>query len=68
VNEASKTLRNIRSVSIKEFTAAVEDKKVTSYRVNAKVAFEIPGEANPLSGLKTLPGVSQNGASGRSTT
>jgi flavin-binding protein dodecin len=41
VSEASKTLRNIRSVYVKEFTAAVENDKVTSYRVNAKVTFEM---------------------------
>jgi dodecin len=41
VDEASKTLRNIRSVYVKEFTAAVDDGKVTSYRINAKVTFEM---------------------------
>jgi flavin-binding protein dodecin len=41
VTEASKTLRNIRSVYVKEFTAAVENDKVTSYRINAKVTFEM---------------------------
>ena len=41
VSEASKTLRNIRSVYIKEFTAAVENDRITSYRVNAKVTFEM---------------------------
>jgi flavin-binding protein dodecin len=41
VIEAAKTLRNIRSVYIKEFTAAVDNDKVTSYRVNAKVTFEM---------------------------
>ena len=41
VTEASKTLRNIRSIWIKEFTAAVENDKVTSYRVSAKVSFEM---------------------------
>jgi flavin-binding protein dodecin len=41
VIEASKTLRNIRSVWIKEFTVAVENEKVTSYRVSAKVSFEM---------------------------
>ncbi len=41
VDEASKTLRNIRSVYVKEFTAAVENGKVTSYRINAKVTFEM---------------------------
>ena len=41
VAEASKTLRNIRSVYIKEFSASVDGKKITSYRVNAKVTFEM---------------------------
>ena len=41
VVEASKTLRNIRSVYIKEVSASVDGKKVTSYRVNAKVTFEM---------------------------
>jgi flavin-binding protein dodecin len=41
VIEASKTLRNIRSVYVKDFTAAVENDKVTSYRVSAKVTFEM---------------------------
>jgi flavin-binding protein dodecin len=41
VSEASKTLRNIRSVYIKEFTVAVENDSVVSYRVNAKVTFEM---------------------------
>ena len=39
--EASKTLRNIRSIYVKEFTAAVDGGKVKSYRVNAKVTFEM---------------------------
>jgi flavin-binding protein dodecin len=41
VDEASKTLRNIRSIYVKEFTAAVDEGKVTSYRINAKVTFEM---------------------------
>src|SRR6266704_1889313 len=45
VSEASKTLRNIRSVYIKEFTATVENDNVVSYRVNAKVTFEMEGGA-----------------------
>ena len=40
-SEASKTLRNIRSIYVKEFTAAVNGGKVKSYRVNAKVTFEM---------------------------
>ena len=41
VSEASKTLRNIRSIYVKEFTVAVENDKITSYRVNAKITFEM---------------------------
>jgi dodecin len=41
VSEASKTLRNIRSIYVKEFTAAVDNGKVNSYRINAKVTFEM---------------------------
>jgi flavin-binding protein dodecin len=41
VMEASKTLRNIRSLYIKEFTAAVDNGKVKSYRINAKVTFDL---------------------------
>ena len=39
--EASKTLRNIRSIYVKEFSATVDGEKLTSYRVNAKVTFEM---------------------------
>ena len=41
VAEAAKTLRNIRSIYIKEFEAAVENGKVTQYRVNAKISFDL---------------------------
>lgn len=34
-------MRNVRSVYIKEFSASVDGKKITSYRVNAKVTFEM---------------------------
>lgn len=44
VSEASKTLRNIRSVYIKEFEAVVENGKISQYRINAKVSFDL--EAN----------------------
>jgi len=44
VEEAAKTLRNVRSVYIKEFTAEVDNGKVTNYRVNAKVTFDLERE------------------------
>ena len=40
-SEASKTLRNLRSIYVKEFSATVDREKLTSYRVNAKVTFEM---------------------------
>ena len=44
VTEAAKTLRNIRSIYIKEFTAEVQDGKINNYRVNAKVTFDLESE------------------------
>ena len=41
VNEASKTLRNIRSIYIEEFTAEVDNGKISNYRLNAKVTFDL---------------------------
>ncbi|CAN5358045.1 hypothetical protein BH20VER3_BH20VER3_21380 [soil metagenome] len=41
VNEANETLRNIRSIYIKEFEASVENGKINQYRVNAKVSFDL---------------------------
>jgi dodecin len=41
VAEASKTLRNIRSIYIKEFEAGVDNNKIMHYRINAKVSFEL---------------------------
>ena len=41
VQEATKTLRNIRSIYIKEFTAAVKNGKISNYRINAKVTFDL---------------------------
>jgi len=39
VEEAMKTIRGVRSVYIKEFQALVENDKVKTFRVNAKVSF-----------------------------
>jgi dodecin len=39
VEEATKTIRGVRSVYISEFQATVENDKVQSFRVNAKVSF-----------------------------
>jgi flavin-binding protein dodecin len=41
VREAAKSVENIRSIYIKEFEAVVENNKITKYRINAKISFEI---------------------------
>lgn len=41
VTEAAKTVRNIKSVYIKEFQAIVEGNEIVNYRVNAKVSFVV---------------------------
>jgi len=46
VREAHKTLRNIRSVYVKDMTASVENGRVTSYRLNSKVTLELEGDHN----------------------
>jgi flavin-binding protein dodecin len=37
--EASKTIRNIKSLYIEEIQAIVENSKVSKYRLNVKVSF-----------------------------
>lgn len=41
VREASKTIRNIKQIDVKWIHANVEDNKIVSYRVNAKLSFVI---------------------------
>lgn len=41
VKQASESLRGIASIYIKEFEAKVENDRITSYRVNAKVTFAV---------------------------
>lgn len=41
VEEAAKSVDNIKSVYIKEMTAKVNDNKISSFGVNAKVTFEV---------------------------
>lgn len=41
VDNAAQTLKNIRSIYIKEQTAQVENGKITYYRINAKITFEL---------------------------
>ncbi len=41
VAEASKSLRGIKSVNISNQSAVVENGKITEFRVNCKMSFEI---------------------------
>ena len=41
VSEAAKSLRNIRSIYVKEFEASVENGKVSNFRINAKISFDL---------------------------
>lgn len=41
VRMASETVRDIKSVYIKEMNGQVENGKITSYRVNAKISFVV---------------------------
>jgi flavin-binding protein dodecin len=49
VERASRTVRNIRSVWIKEFEAVVENDQVTQFRVILKIAFQLDEGANARS-------------------
>jgi flavin-binding protein dodecin len=41
VDEASKTVRNIRSANVQNMSTVVEDGKIKEFRVNCKIAFEV---------------------------
>jgi flavin-binding protein dodecin len=41
INEVSKTVKNIKSVYIKDMQVKVNNNQITEYRVNAKVCFGI---------------------------
>ncbi len=43
VRQASESVRDIRSLYIKEMEATVEDGRITQYRVNAKISFVLEG-------------------------
>ncbi len=41
IDEASKSLKNIKSIYIKHMNANVQNNKIISYAVNAKISFEV---------------------------
>ncbi|MFO7758436.1 MAG: dodecin family protein [Roseovarius sp.] len=44
VTQAASSVRNVKSVYIKEMNAAVENDRIISYRVNAKITFLLDGQ------------------------
>lgn len=42
--EAAQSVKNIKSVYIKEMKANVENNQITSYGVNAKISFAVDGK------------------------
>ncbi len=41
VAKASKTIHNIRSIYIKDHSATVDNGKISTYRITAKISFEL---------------------------
>ncbi|MFP4462830.1 MAG: dodecin family protein [Guyparkeria sp.] len=41
IAKASGSVHGIKSIYIKEFEAKVEDNRITKYRINAKITFEL---------------------------
>lgn len=39
LKEASKTVRNIQNIYVKDFQAVVESNEIVAYRVNTKISF-----------------------------
>ena len=42
--QASETLHGVKSIYIKDMEATVDNGKVTSYRINAKISFQLEGK------------------------
>jgi dodecin len=43
LQEAKKTLRNIRSIYVNELEAKVENDAIVEFRINAKISFDLEG-------------------------
>lgn len=44
VDQASQSVRDIRSIYVENFEAVVEDGKISKYRINAKISFLLEGK------------------------
>jgi len=43
VNVANRTVKDIKSIYIKELEGTVENGKITKYRINGKITFQLEG-------------------------
>lgn len=43
INQAGETVRQIRSINVKNLQATVADGKISKYRLNAKISFALEG-------------------------
>lgn len=43
INEAAKTVRNIKTAYVKDMQAIVENNRITKYRVNVQITFMVEG-------------------------
>lgn len=43
INEAAKTVRNIKTAYVKDMQAIVENNKIVRYRVNVQITFMVEG-------------------------
>ncbi|WP_410473873.1 dodecin family protein [Guyparkeria sp. TX1] len=41
IAKASRSVHGIKSIYIKDFEAKVEDNRITKYRINAKITFQL---------------------------
>ena len=44
VTEAAKSLKNIKSIYIKDHSAVVENNEIVQYRINAMITFELQAQ------------------------
>jgi flavin-binding protein dodecin len=45
LKEVGQSVRNVKSIYIKDLQATVDNNQITSYRINAKVSFEVDKQA-----------------------
>ena len=64
VQRASRTIRNIRSVWVKEFEAVVENDQVTQFQVIVKISFLLDEGADAGSDLGAAQGMGLPGGEG----